>query len=278
MPDPFFLPFMVIFPHCKINLGLHVVSKREDGYHNIETCFYPVPRFDVLEVIPSPDFSFHQSGLSIPGASTDNLCIRAYQLLKNDFQLEPIRIHLHKVIPMGAGLGGGSSDAAHMLKLLNDLFHLNLSAIQLSSYAARLGSDCTFFTQSQPMLGSGRGEILENIAIDLKGYWLCLVKADVHVSTAEAYAGMVPQPPSRSLKEILSLPMENWKLLLVNDFEKTIFNKFPLLNEVKEKLYSFGAAYAAMSGSGSTVFGLFKEKPSLEKQFAGMDYWVGELK
>lgn len=269
---------MVVFPHCKINLGLHVVSRREDGYHNIETCFYPVPRYDILEAIPSSGFSFDQSGLSIPGASADNLCIRAYQLLKNDFSLAPVKIHLHKVIPMGAGLGGGSSDAAYMLKLLNDLFHLNLSATQLSTYAARLGSDCAFFTQPQPMLGSGRGEILENIDVNLKGYWLCLVKPDVHVSTAEAYAGMVPQPPARPLKEILSLPVENWKSLLVNDFEKTIFGKFPLLNEVKQRLYKSGAAYAAMSGSGSTIFALFKENPSLDKQFAGMDYWVGELK
>lgn len=269
---------MVVFPHCKINLGLHVVSRREDGYHNIETCFYPVPRYDILEAIPSSGFSFDQSGLSIPGASADNLCIRAYQLLKNDFLLAPVKIHLHKVIPMGAGLGGGSSDAAYMLKLLNDLFHLNLSATHLSTYAARLGSDCAFFTQPQPMLGSGRGEILENIDVDLKGYWLCLVKPDVHVSTAEAYAGMVPQPPARSLKEILSLPVENWKSLLVNDFEKTIFGKFPLLNEVKQQLNKSGAAYAAMSGSGSTIFALFKENPSLDKQFAGMDYWVGELK
>ncbi len=269
---------MVVFPHCKINLGLHVLSKREDGYHNIETCFYPVPRFDVLEAIKADSFSFDQTGIAIPGPSSDNLCIRAYNLLQKDFDLSPVKIHLHKIVPLGAGLGGGSSDAALMLLLLNDLFHLNLSTQQLMNYASRLGSDCAFFIQGKPKLGSNRGEHLEDIGIDLSGYWLCLVKPDVHISTAEAYAGIEPRVPERSIMEIIKTPIENWKTLLINDFEKSIFNKFSLLKELKEKLYSNGAIYSAMSGSGSTIFGLFSKAPKLVKQFPGMDYWEGELK
>jgi 4-diphosphocytidyl-2-C-methyl-D-erythritol kinase len=269
---------MVVFPHCKINLGLHVLSKRKDGFHNIETCFYPVPRFDVLEAIEADTFSFDQSGISIPGVVAENLCVRAFTLLQKDFDLKPVKIHLHKVVPLGAGLGGGSSDAAFMLQLLNDLFQLSLSEKQLMNYASLLGSDCTFFIQKRPMLGVGRGEKLEDIEVNLSGYWLCLIKPEVHVSTAEAYAGITPRIPEHSVKDILAMPTENWKLLLVNYFEESIFPKFPILHKLKEELYSRGAVYSAMSGSGSTIFGVFKKMPSLKNHFKGIDYWEGELK
>lgn len=269
---------MVLFPHCKINLGLHVLSKRLDGYHEIETCFYPVPRFDVLEAIKSDSFSFDQTGFFIPGNESDNLCIKAYRLLKNEFDIGDVKIHLHKIIPLGAGLGGGSSDAAFMLKLLSDLFNLNLNFEQLGEYASMLGSDCAFFTQDKPMIGRGRGEILEDVDLSLKDYWIGMVKPEIHISTAEAYAGVSPNSPKNSLLDILKSPLETWQNKLQNDFEKSIFKKHPLLYELKEKFYSHGAIYSAMSGSGSTLFGIFEKQPSFQKQFEGMDYWEGELK
>lgn len=269
---------MVSFPHCKINLGLHVVAKRTDGFHDIETCFYPVPRTDMLEVIRSSEFSAHYSGIAVPGRAEDNLCIRAYQLLKKDFDLSPVKIHLHKIIPMGAGLGGGSADAAFTLRALNLLFDLNLGAERLRNYAAQLGSDCAFFLEDKPKIGTGRGEILSRVLLDLAGWFLVLIKPDVHVSTAEAYAGIAPAKPEISTQDTLQLPVKQWKDKLVNDFEKTIFKKHPQIQSVKEKLYSRGATYASMSGSGASVFGLFEKPVDLKAEFPAMDYWSGELK
>ncbi|HEV8515089.1 MAG TPA: 4-(cytidine 5'-diphospho)-2-C-methyl-D-erythritol kinase [Cyclobacteriaceae bacterium] len=269
---------MVSFPHCKINLGLNVVSKRADGFHNIETCFYPVPRTDILEIIPSSEFSFAQSGIGVPGREEDNLCVKAYRLLNNDFGIGNVKMHLHKIIPMGAGLGGGSSDAAFTLRLLNSIFNLKLSIESLKKYATQLGSDCSFFIEDFPMIGSGRGEILSPTANHLSGLYLVLIKPDVHVSTAEAYAGIVPQKTDLPIAEILKLPVAEWRGKLKNDFEKSIFKKYPLISQLKEKMYSCGAVYASMSGSGSTVFGLFKKPVDLKKEFPGVDYWSGELK
>ncbi|MBS1505739.1 MAG: 4-(cytidine 5'-diphospho)-2-C-methyl-D-erythritol kinase [Bacteroidetes bacterium] len=269
---------MVSFPHCKINLGLHVVAKRSDGFHDIETCFYPVPRTDMLEVIRAAEFSVDYSGIAVPGRAEDNLCIKAYQLLKKDFELSPVKIHLHKSIPMGAGLGGGSSDAAFTLRTLNSLFHLHLNAEQLQNYAAQLGSDCAFFLEDKPKIGTGRGEVLTAAQLELGGWFLVLVKPDVHVSTAEAYAGITPAKPEISVQEIVRLPVGQWKDKLVNDFEKTIFKKYPQIQGAKEKLYSLGATYACMSGSGASVFGLFEKPVDLKQDFPGMDYWSGELK
>ena len=269
---------MVSFPPCKINLGLNVIAKRSDGYHDIETCFYPLPWNDVLEIIPAKEMSFSSSGISIPGKHEDNLCLKAYDLLKKDFDLPPVSIHLHKVIPTGAGLGGGSSDAAYAFKLLNTIFDLQLSMAALKEYASRLGSDCSFFIESKPMLGEGRGELLHAIALDLRGYFLVLVNPDVHVSTAEAYAGVVPQLSFYNIKNVLEYtPMVEWKRIVKNDFEESVFIKYPLIREIKNALYSKGAIYASMSGSGSSVFGLFSYQLDLRNEFKRLTYWAGSL-
>jgi 4-diphosphocytidyl-2-C-methyl-D-erythritol kinase len=269
---------MVAFPPCKINLGLHILSKREDGYHNLETCFYPVGWTDALEVIPADAFEFSSSGVSIPSDGKDNLCICAYQLLKKDFNLPPVKIHLHKVIPTGAGLGGGSADAAYVLILLNEIFQLSLSKQTLSDYAARLGSDCAFFVFSKPMMGSGKGDVLTPSVVSLAGKFLVLVKPPVHVSTAEAYAGIKPQTPRKSLSEILNQPIETWRIDLRNDFEESVFKKFPVIQSVKEQLYQSGAVYASMSGSGAAVFGIFNETVELTSLFPDSEYWSGFMK
>jgi len=268
---------MVSFPPCKINLGLAVLNKRADGYHNLETCFYPVPWNDILEIIKADTFQFTSSGILIPGSSNDNLCVKAYQLLKKDFNLGPVKIHLHKIIPMGAGLGGGSSDAAHTVLLLNKVFELNLTQKELLSYASQIGSDCAFFIQDKPMIGSGRGEILNPTELQLKNKFLVIIKPDVHISTAEAYAGVKPARPEISLEDIIKLPVQEWKGKLVNDFEKSIFKNHPEVKKAKEKLYHAGALYASMSGSGSSVFGIFDKPVSLQKEFDSLTYWSGEL-
>lgn len=268
---------MVVFPHCKINLGLQIVSKRADGYHNIETCFYPVPWTDILEIIKAEKFSFSSSGLDIPGNPEDNLCIKAYRLLQRDFNLSPVQIHLHKVIPAGAGLGGGSSDAAFTLRTLNSIFNLGLSAQQLLTYAAQLGSDCSFFVEDKPMLGSGRGEILSEVNLSLKGMFLILVKPDIHVSTAAAFAGIKPKQSNASLSEILSLPLSEYRSVLINDFEESVFQKYPSIASIKESMYQHGALYASLSGSGASVFGIFNSPVDLKNYFPGMVYWMGML-
>lgn len=265
---------MVSFPHCKINLGLHVVEKRSDGYHNIETCFYPVPRTDVLEVIKTDTFAFTTSGLTVAGNTEDNLCVKAYRLLEDEFNLTPVKIHLHKILPMGAGVGGGSADAAFTLRMLNSLFELNLSQERLKSYAIRLGSDCAFFLHDQPMFAESRGELLSPAPVILKGKYIVLVKPGVHVATADAYAGVVPAKPVTKLQEVLSSPIENWRDTLVNDFEHSVFKKFPVIAELKQRLYNNGACYASMSGSGASVFGIFDSPVRLQSKFADVDYWA----
>jgi len=268
---------MVAFPHCKINLGLHVIAKREDGYHTIETCFYPVPWTDILEIIPAQEFSFTGSGAMIPGMEEDNLCVKAYRLMQSKFNLAPVKIHLHKVLPTGAGLGGGSSDAAFTLRLLNSVFELKLNRSQLQELAAQLGSDCSFFIDDKPMLGSGRGEQLEELPLNLKGYYLVLVKPAIHVSTADAYAGVKPKTPVVCLAEILKRPVTEWKDSLINDFEKSVFEKHPVIGAIKKELYEHGALYASMSGSGSAVFGIFQSRTEPSQKFAGMQYWADYL-
>ncbi len=269
---------MVTFPSCKINLGLQVIRKRHDGYHDIETCFYPIPWTDALEVVIADRFSFTASGNSIPGDVTNNLCVKAYELLKRDFDLAPVAIHLHKVIPTGAGLGGGSSDGAYALRLLKQIFDLKLSQDKLKDYALRLGSDCPFFIEDKPMLGSGRGEALTDISIDLNGKFLVLIKPDVHVSTAEAYSGVKPTALSQSIKNILEQkPIAEWKNFLKNDFEQSVFVNYPVIRDIKEKLYEHGALYASMSGSGSAVFGIFEKPVELKAQFSNAIYWSGKL-
>ncbi len=253
---------MVCFPPCKINLGLNVLRKRSDGYHDLETCFYPVRWTDILEIIPSDSFHFGGSGTVVPGNPADNLCVKAYHLLRDEFNLPPVRIHLHKIIPTGAGLGGGSSDAAWTLRLLNDIFSLGLSQEAIQHRASFLGSDCAFFAGDQPMIGTGRGELLSPIQVDLSGKYIVIIKPDVHVSTAEAYAGITPNDSSVSVKDILTtVPLPEWKHVLKNDFEASVFRKYPAIAAIKKQLYDQGAEYACMSGSGSAVFGIFAEEP-----------------
>ena len=270
---------MVSFPPCKINLGLNVVSKRPDGYHEIITCFYPVPWTDVLEIVPARDFSFAASGMPIPGAAADNLCVRAYELLKKDFRIKPVAIHLHKLVPIGAGLGGGSADGAHTLKILNDLFQLSIPLAKLQEYAAMLGSDCVFFTGDDPMLGTGRGEILTSIDVSLKGKFLVIVKPEVHISTAEAFSGITPRSPATDLRiNLETRPVSEWKELIRNDFEENIFTRFPVIDALHKKLYALGAEYASMSGSGSAVFGIFGGQVDLKKEFeSDVIYWSAVL-
>ena len=256
---------MIIFPNCKINLGLSVVSKRDDGYHNIETLFYPIPFCDVLEVIndnqPSnQEVQLSTSGKIIQGEEEKNLCIKAYRLLKKDFpEIPAISIHLHKNIPMGAGLGGGSSDGAYMIKLLNEKFNLGLDSIKMKSYALQLGSDCPFFIDNNPTFAEGRGEILHDVQIDLSGYGIVLINPGIHVSTADAFRNISPSAPAHPYSEIINLPVNQWKDSLFNDFEKPVFEIHPAIQEIKEKLYTAGARYASMTGTGSTVYGIFED-------------------
>jgi 4-diphosphocytidyl-2-C-methyl-D-erythritol kinase len=264
---------MIVFPPAKINLGLNIIRKRTDGYHDLETAFYPVPVRDALEIIVDPAISesssplFTSSGLSVDGPQEDNICLRAYRLLKNDFpQLPPVRIHLHKVIPMGAGLGGGSSDGAATLALLNRLAGLNIAPGQLLVYALALGSDCPFFLEAKPCFATGRGEIMQPLPLDLTGYQLVLVNPGIHVSTAAAFRGIRPEVPGKSVSQILQQPIETWKAALKNDFELGIFQLHPEIGALKETLYNAGSIYASMSGSGSSVYGIFpgKARPVLD--------------
>jgi 4-diphosphocytidyl-2-C-methyl-D-erythritol kinase len=268
---------MVAFPPGKINLGLQVLSRRSDGYHDLSTCFYPVPATDVLEIIASDEFRFEQTGIPIPGVQADNLCVKAYRLLQEQHELPPVHIHLHKVIPTGAGLGGGSSDAAYTLRLLNNQFSLNLSADDLMGFAAHLGSDCAFFCQDNAMMGTGRGEILSPAPVSLKGYFLLLIKPPVHVSTAEAYAGITPQIPLVALDTLLQTSVSVWKDKLQNDFELTVFARYPVIAAIKKRCYEAGAVYASMSGSGATVFALFDREISLSGEFSDAWCWSGWL-
>lgn len=260
---------MLYFPNAKINLGLHVIEKRADGFHNLETVFYPIGLSDVLEVLPRPTFEFTTSGLVIDGNPHNNLCVKAYNLLKTDFDISPVYMQLHKIIPMGAGLGGGSADAAFVLKALNNEFDLGLNTKQLKNYAAQLGSDCAFFIDNTPSVASGRGEVLQPVNISLKGWHLALVKPDIHVGTAEAYAGITPKKPQHTLTSVINKPVEEWAHFLVNDFEESIFKNHPQIAGIKQQLYALGATYAAMSGSGSTVFGLFKNEVDIAPHFSG---------
>ena len=253
---------MITFPNAKINLGLHIKARRKDGYHDIETCMIPIPLCDALEMVLDKKPGWNSSGLSIPGNPKDNLILKAEKLLRKDFPgLPNLQIHLHKHIPMGAGLGGGSADGAFALQLMNNLFDLHLDNFFLEEYAAQLGSDCPFFIENTPKIARGRGEILTPIDISLKGKYLVLINPGIHVGTQEAYAGITPAPPKVKLEEVLA-DQSRWKAELVNDFEASIFKNHPEIAEIKEKMYEAGAFYAVMSGSGSSVFGLFEEKPN----------------
>ena len=254
---------MIIFPNAKINIGLNIVSRRADGYHNLETIFYPVALSDVLEVIEAPELSFESSGLEIPGRVEDNLCIKGYHLLKRDFDLPPVKIHLHKNIPIGAGLGGGSADAAFFIKLMNQQFELNLADERMISYAKQLGADCAFFIKNKPVFAFERGDEFEPVKLDLSNYQIILVMPPVHVSTGEAFGGIQPAPVKESLMELVYLPVPEWRKYIKNDFETSVFQNHIMIRGVKAALYEAGALFASMSGSGACVYGIFDKTPDL---------------
>ena len=260
---------MITFPNAKINLGLNIVEKRPDGYHNLETIFYPIPLQDALEITPweggERKYKLAQSGIQIAGDDEHNLVVKAYKLLDNLYNLPPIEINLLKHIPSGAGLGGGSADAAFMLCMLNQHFQLNIPNDQLEVYAAQLGADCAFFVENKPTFAEGIGNIFSPIELSLKGYKLLLVKPDIFVSTRDAFAQIKPKRPTISLKEVAKMPVEAWKTYMVNDFEESVFPQFPAIADIKALLYDMGAIYASMSGSGSSVFALFKGDATLPK-------------
>ncbi len=272
---------MITFPCAKINLGLNIVGKRDDGYHNLETVFYPIPITDALEIkymdekFPSPSpCDLKITGNAVDCKEDENLVVKAYNLLAADYQLPRVHAHLVKRIPSQAGLGGGSADAAYMIRLLDERFRLNIGIPEMERYAARLGADCAFFITAEPAYAEGIGNELMPIdgkGGDLAGYYLTVVKPDIAVSTREAYASIIPAKPAKCCREIVRQPIDTWRDELTNDFEKTVFAIYPELADIKQKLYDKGAVYAAMSGSGSAIFGIFRQKPlDMEKNFEGM--------
>lgn len=272
---------MITFPNAKINLGLNITEKRPDGYHNLETIFYPIPLEDALEACPRKEgpgcYSLSQSGLSIEGDAENNLVVKAYKLLDETYHLPPVDIYLHKHIPSGAGLGGGSADAAFMLKLLNRMYRLNLTDDQLEAYAARLGADCAFFVRNQPTYAEGIGNIFSPVELSLAGWQLLLVKPNIFVSTRDAFARIRPRHPERNLRDLINQPVESWKDYMINDFEESVFPQFPAIGDIKTELYHLGAVYASMSGSGSSVYGLFAPDAVLPDVDFGTDSQVFKL-
>lgn len=271
---------MVIFPNCKINLGLNILQKRDDGYHDIETVFFPLPFTDALEIITSQNpIQFKSTGISVV-ENENNLCLKAYRLLKKDYpQLPEIDMHLHKAIPTGAGLGGGSADATFTLLLLNKKYELNISDSKLSGYALQLGSDCSFFLLNKPCLASGRGEIMEGISLSLSPYKILLINPGIHVNTKEIFQQIKPAFPSKKIKEIIQQPVDTWKKELKNDFEKVVFPIHPGIERIKESLYQHKAIYASMTGTGSTVFGIFDKKDHVHYPVENgyFQKWITEL-
>lgn len=249
------------FPNAKINIGLDIVRKREDGYHDIRTIFYPINITDAMEIMPSDTFIFNNTGIKIDCEVEKNLCYKAYMLLKEDFDLPPVKFVLHKHIPFGSGLGAGSSDAAFTLKMLNDMFSLAISEEKMIDYASKLGADCAFFIKNKPTLAEGTGTIFSDVSLNLSGKYLALVLPKVSVNTAKAYGKCHPAEPKFKLEESAKLPIEQWKDYIKNDFEETVFSEFPVLAKIKQYLYDSGAQFAQMSGSGSAMFGIFEDKP-----------------
>lgn len=269
---------MICFPNCKINLGLKVKGKRPDGYHNIETVFYPVNLTDVLEIIPAQDgiFDFNITGIEIPGDITENLCVKAYNLLAKEYKIPSVKIHLHKNIPIGAGLGGGSSDAAFTLILLDKIFSLNLTKNKLIEMSSQLGSDCAFFIENKPCFAYEKGNLMETINLDLKKYKFIIIKPNINISTTEAYKNVFFDDNTESLKIQINKPVETWRDNIFNDFEKYIFKSYPEIKKIKEFFYQKGAIYASMSGSGSAVYGIFEDDVNIENPF--QEYFFKEIK
>jgi 4-diphosphocytidyl-2-C-methyl-D-erythritol kinase len=289
---------MICFPNAKINIGLNIIEKRADGFHNIESVMYPLKGilFDALEIIHlTPSLSqkvgetttekrentvnLITSGIEIPGDKNENLCIKAYNLIKKDYpQIPSIEIYLLKTIPIGAGLGGGSADAAFFIRLLNEKFELGISWGETHHYARQLGSDCSFFVSNNPAFADGKGDQLESIKLDLSSYYVLLIYPNIHINTATAYSGVIPKKPKRSLEhDIQHLPIQQWKKYIHNDFEDSIFLQYPELGKIKEKLYSLGAVYSSLSGSGSTMYGIFKQEPKVKNKFGEFLVWKGKM-
>ncbi len=274
---------MTVYPSAKINIGLFITEKRSDGFHNIETVFYPIPLCDRLDIEiadTTEKVNFECIGMDLSSDNPfDNLCCKAYRLLDTVYDLPPVNIRLHKMIPIGAGLGGGSSDAAYTLRTLNQLCHLQISEDELATYASHLGSDCSFFLRNSPALGTGKGDILAPMVLSLAEYALLLVKPSIFVSTAEAYSDVYPRLPKQHLSGLLQKPMIEWRRAVFNDFEESVFAKFPEIRHIKEHMYAMGAIYASMSGSGSSVYGFFKHIPeNTHQQFPGCFVWSDTTK
>jgi 4-diphosphocytidyl-2-C-methyl-D-erythritol kinase len=270
---------MINFPNAKINIGLNIINKRPDGFHNIETIFYPIGLSDILEINISNDkINFKNTGLTVENKRFEsNICYKAYQKLNNNFSLEPVNIHLHKIIPFGAGLGGGSSDASFTLKAINSIMKLNLNDNTIIKYAERVGSDCPFFIINKPSFASEKGNMLKPIDLSLKGYFLVIIHPGIHVNTAKAYSKISPKKPEISLSELIKQPIENWKGTIKNDFEDSVFNDHPEIEIIKSKLYNIGAIYSSMSGSGSAVFGIFNYKIDIKDSFNKYFTWTEVL-
>lgn len=271
---------MICFPNAKINLGLNITEKRSDGFHNIETVFYPIGWCDALEIIeskpPTKKFNLQLSGIPISGHLDDNLLFKAYQLIEKETALPNIDVFLHKALPMGAGLGGGSADAAFFINLLNDQFQLQLDEHKRTNIARTLGSDCAFFIKNKPVFAFEKGDVFEKLELDLSSYFIAIVYPGIHSNTKDAYSLVKPKLPQKSILEIIKQPMTTWKDELENDFERSIFSKYPEVQKTKQLLYDQGAIYASMSGSGSAVFGIFNALPDM-KQFNFHSYWSGKL-
>jgi 4-diphosphocytidyl-2-C-methyl-D-erythritol kinase len=274
---------MICFPNAKINIGLRILERQPDGYHHIETIFYPVGLSDILEFVE--DLSLKNgicrlkiTGLTIRDPVEDNLVVKAYGLINRKKNLPGLRARLHKIIPLGAGLGGGSSDAAFMLKSLNEAFKTGLKPEEMTNLAADIGSDCPFFLRNTPLFAFGRGDRFREINLDLSGIYIVIVLPGIHVSTRAAYASVSPATPGQSLYDLIRLPMNSWKDNIKNDFEINVFEKFPVLGEIKDELYHLGAWFASMSGSGSAVYGLFSDPPQNMRTIEKYFYWQGKLK
>ena len=252
---------MILFPPCKINIGLHVLHKRNDGFHALDSLMYPVSICDILEVVKSDTFEFTNSGITIPGEGQMNICIKAFHLMQKEYGISPIKIHLHKVIPMGGGLGGGSSDGTYTLRAINDLFNLNLSVERLQGLAALLGSDCPFFVKALPQVATGRGEVLRDVDFSLLGMYLYMINMGIHVSTAQAFSNVTFYQKQETILELIKNPFDQIKDELLNSFEVSVFDSYPDLQRIKNIFSDNGAIYSAMSGSGSTMYGIFKNRP-----------------
>ena len=272
---------MICFPNAKINIGLNIVSKRKDGYHNLETIFYPIPLKDVLEfVVPEKqvkETSIEVSGTKLDISNKENICIKAYNLLSANYELPNLLVYLHKMIPSGAGLGGGSTDASFLLKQLNQYFKLNISEKEMVDYASKLGADCAFFFKNEAVFASGIGNQFEQVKLSLKRYYILVIKPPFSINTLNAFKDIRPTIPKTSLKEIINQPVSSWKNQIRNDFEIPLFQKHPGLSKIKTDLYNLGADFATLSGSGSALFGLFKNEPQINDYFKGFFCWKAQL-